>query len=100
MTELFKPSLGWLPIETCPVDETSPVLIAGGPLQTDVCTFNWDGYPPIAARRVEKERWHMFLSEPEMSGVRHLFEAEISCYYSIWIVNPTHWMPLPEPPAS
>ena len=78
---------GWQPIETAPRDGT-PVLIAGGTLFSDSGMAND--------------------SEGEFNQLAHAslrlgtsWDIQNTCSFSSsWVENPTHWMPLPAPPAS
>lgn len=80
---------GWMPIETAPKDGTE-ILVA--PHMTVVA---WDfgaeqwvvGIIPLNRDRTIADDWTV---QPAM-----MFEQ----YLSNWGVEPTHWMPLPAPPA-
>lgn len=73
---------GWQPIETAPKDG-SEILVYGGHYDSDL-----NSKP-----------------DEEESGVSHVWASKSeafsicgSCYYGAYILNPTHWMPLPPPP--
>jgi len=73
----------WRPIETAP--EQGPYLVYGGTLHTEL-DFNYG---------------------PEEAGVTKVtdkdggcFNVADACYYSVWVKNPTHWMPLPAAPKA
>ncbi len=70
----------WQPIETAP--KKGPYLVYGGRMNSDL---NFSG------------------PDDEVSGVVKVegsgFSVSDTCYYSVWVENPTHWMPLPAPPA-
>ena len=70
--------IDWQPIETAPKDDRS-ILVYGGTLEND-------------------------LGGKEASGIALVYAETLcvadTCYYDAWIVDATHWMPLPEPPGS
>lgn len=68
----------WRPIETAPKDGTI-ILVYG----------YWDG--ELSEKDIEREVWkaHFNLGTWCLDG---------SEFYAVEIANPTHWMPLPEPP--
>jgi hypothetical protein len=70
----------WQPIETAPKDGTS-VLVYG----------IWEG--ELNAQDDECDVWkaHFFWDQWCVDGGE---------YYSQHVVDPTHWMPLPEPPKN
>ena len=63
----------WQPIDTAPLEDGKHVLLFGNGETFELCTFigSWDVYD---------RKWYPF------DGVYH--------------VQPTHWMPLPPPPAA
>ena len=69
--------IDWQPIETAPKD--GRILVYGGTLEND-------------------------LRGKEPSGIALVYAETLcvadTCYYDAWIVEPTHWMPLPEPPET
>lgn len=68
----------WQPIDTAPKNKN--ILIIGGKIKTQL-DEEWDcNYPVIA------------------SGSKGHFLVAHGCYYDTWVYNPTHWMPLPQPP--
>jgi hypothetical protein len=81
LVDKIRKPLTWQPIETAPVK--TPVLITGG-------KPDWDGdnslvpVPSCVVALWISGDWLVALAEGGYVGV---------CYY-----NPTHWMPLPEPP--
>jgi len=67
----------WKDISTCPEDKS--VLVCGGILQSELWSGGLAAHPePI---KVQK------------SGSR--FDVQDTCYYSVWVENPTHWCDLP-----
>jgi hypothetical protein len=75
----------WQPIETAPKDR--PILVSGGKVNNELggCWKN-DGWVKVYW---DNEDWQ----EPEKR-----WQVCDTCYYGVWVENPTHWMPLPEPP--
>jgi hypothetical protein len=71
-------AMKWQPIETAPKDETS-VLLYGF----------WEG--ELNARDDQPEVWKAHFAYDK-------WWVEGGEYYSQCVINPTHWMPLPEPP--
>lgn len=75
----------WEPIETAPIwTPTKPapnILVIGGVMESEL-----GGKEPVN-EAVKVSRY----SEDGFSVVD-------TCYYSVYVTNPTHWMPLPEPP--
>lgn len=73
----------WMPIETAPKDGT-PLLLYGG--DHDSPSDYWGEELPsnIAVAWFCNKKWR--------------YCSYHSGYYGEW-VNPTHWMPLPNPPA-
>lgn len=80
----------WLPIEQAPKDR--PILVVGGTMEseldwtcdcvepTKVC-FTPDGYRnPVTDKR--DGSWNV----------------QDTCYYCVWVLNPTHFCELPTPP--
>lgn len=69
----------WMPIETAP--EREAILVYGGIWQSEIndsCS---------AAESISL-----------VSKIDGRFEEMGGTYYSTWVKNPTHWMPLPAPP--
>ena len=83
-----KALLDWQPIETAPKDGTEILITGGGPeYGWDSCCWDVDWYPSMVVAL-----WD-----------RGLQLWRFACYdagvYGCWL-NPTHWMPLPEPPET
>lgn len=73
----------WRDIESAPRDK--PVLIYGGTMTTDFAYGDWEHTgPTIATMTWDGATWDAGWAE----GVQE----------QAWIKNPTHWMPLPDPP--
>ena len=72
----------WQPIETAPAE--GPYLVYGGTCFSDL---NDEGEAALVTKVDGKAR--NLMNDYEVSDV---------CYYSVWISNPTHWMPLPAAP--
>ena len=70
----------WQPIETAPAE--GPYLVYGGTLHTELDSIYY----------------------PQNAGVTKVdgnnYEVCDVCYYGVWVVNPTHWMPLPAAPEA
>ena len=69
----------WQPIETAPKDGRR-ILVYGG---------TWEG--------------ELGGKEPSVIAMGYAGDTVCvadTCYYDAWIVAPTHWMPLPEPPKA
>ncbi|MFN8993216.1 MAG: DUF551 domain-containing protein, partial [Pseudomonadota bacterium] len=70
-------AMTWQPIETAPKE--GRILVYGG---------TWEGE----------------LGGKEPARVALVYAESLcvadTCYYDAWIVDPTHWMPLPEPPET
>jgi len=71
---------GWMPIETAPKDGTRVLLYPGG---------------AFTARWSEECQFGQFKTAPGWQ----IFECE-DPYYSVAEDEPTHWRPLPAPPAA
>jgi len=69
----------WRPIETAP--EGVPVLVA-----CKIAKYDWAGKGEIEGGVCKAQK-----------GTYGWFATD-TCYYSVDPINPTHWMPLPEPP--
>lgn len=74
-------SMEWQPIETAPKDGTR-ILV-------------WDNGCWPARWLEEAEHGH-----GELGPGWQIFECELDVWYALCADNPTHWMPLPEPPKS
>jgi hypothetical protein len=75
------PPRGWHPIETAPRDGTD--ILVWGRYCMDPCTVRW-----------KHEEW-----EGSWDGMRVIDQSgDFGTTYQT-ITAPTHWMPLPEPPA-
>ena len=78
----------WQPIETAP--KGGPFLVYGGELGGEL------SYPAKSTEAVK-------VSGRAADNLYHkkgdvVFEVADTDYYAVWVVNPTHWMPLPEAP--
>lgn len=69
--------MSWLPIETAPKDGTRVILWDGEEVRTGGC------------------RWESWYNEWVEAVVPVGYENGVSA-----VDNPTHWMPLPEPPGN
>ena len=80
----------WQPIATAPKDG-SFILVSGGDIDTELgstekqdsvakALYEWDGY------------------DDETSEDLYSWVVADGCYYRVKIINPTHWMPIPNPP--
>ena len=71
--------MNWQPIETAPKDGTQILVWDGN-------NFNvsWYGYPSVS------ERYKAFIYGEAV--------GDYNCFSEVY--EPTHWMPLPEPPQS
>jgi hypothetical protein len=78
----------WQPIETAPGDKTW-ILLAGGGIR-----YGWDGHTQPAC---VVGQWTTTLNGRRTKG-HWQFAWYDGGYYGEY-ENPTHWMPLPEPPA-
>lgn len=70
----------WQPIDTAPKDGTK-VLISDGRYVIDAY---WDD--------------NASLEQCERGPAWQVFNCDGDCWYSVAVTDPTHWMPLPEPP--
>jgi hypothetical protein len=75
-------TMDWQPIETAP--EKGAFLVWGG-------TEGGELGGEAAVREAMKV-------EAAIKG-RARFDVANTCYYAVWVDNPTHWMPLPDPPS-
>jgi hypothetical protein len=85
---------GWQPIATAPRDGTW-LLIAGGEPG-----YGWDEsefVPPAVVACWGAEEQVAINDEHSPGADAWRFAVYDSGYYGLW-ENPTHWMPLPEPP--
>ena len=80
--------MSWQPIETAPRDGTWVMLTGGSCIE-----YRWDGdnEPTCVAGQ-----WTAYLNGREVQG-HWQFAWYDGGYYGRYD-NPTHWMPLPEPP--
>jgi hypothetical protein len=80
----------WQPIETAPRDGTQILMYGGKP------GYDYDG----AIEPVCFTAWWEQFRLPDRNGQTGMwrFCSYDSGYYGEW-ENPTHWMPLPAPPA-
>lgn len=69
----------WRSIETAPTDGTD-FLVTGGTLETELAGS--DDYETAIVYRIGSQ-----------------FHVPHTCYYAVWVNNPTHWMPLPKAPV-
>jgi hypothetical protein len=69
----------WQAIETAPLNV--PILVTGGSMQDELTDEPWQYGVAVVETYNGKQ-----------------FSAVHSCYYSVWVAKPTHWMPLPPPP--
>lgn len=75
--------LGWQPIETAPKEGS--FIVTGGTINDEL----YRSYEP----------YHMaIVGVNTYEHTRHYYEVINTCHYSVWINNPTHWMPLPPLP--
>ncbi len=74
---------GWQPIATAPKDDT---VLVWGPTAGEISGI--EGYSSM-----NLARWEGRGDYPEFDWV-----CEGGDYYTVW-VRPTHWMPIPPPPA-
>lgn len=77
----------WQPIETAPAE--GPYLVYGGTCFSDL---NDEGEAALVTKVDGREGASKCLSAYPDYAVSDV------CYYSVWISNPTHWMPLPAAP--
>lgn len=80
----------WQPIEKAPSDK--PVLIIGGLLYTDLAR---DPKPVVSATKAFLEP-EGYWSEDEDKYIPRWRVCD-TCYYAVWVQDPTHFMELPEP---
>lgn len=78
----------WRTIETAPLDGT-PVLLCGGSYW---CDWQRTVHEPAVAKWVNSE------GQPDKWDKRWTIAAAEAGYTGAFYNNPTHWMPLPEPP--
>ncbi len=78
----------WQPIETAP--KSGPFLVYGGLLGGDL----FDDVENLEVVKVSG-RYADSINFKKSDAV---FEVADADYYGVWVVNPTHWMPLPEAP--
>lgn len=78
----------WQPIETAPKDSV-PILVWSKRCKTDGCGSIADAGIYIADFMTLKPARHSYWRNWE----RHRYE------YENYVLKPTHWMPLPEPPV-
>ena len=78
----------WQPIETAP--ESGPFLVYGGLLGGDL----FDDVENLEVVKVSG-RYADSINFKKSDAV---FEVADADYYGVWVVNPTHWMPLPAAP--
>lgn len=76
----------WQPIESAPRDGTVILLCAG---KAQPCAGMWFDKPGFEYGRC----WLCFDPEGVFAG-----DDELDAYMASGWYNPTHWMPLPEPP--
>lgn len=86
--ELAQPQ--WQPIETAP--EGGPFLVYGGLLGGDL----FDDVENLEVVKVSGRD----ADDVNFKKSDAVFEVADADYYGVWVVNPTHWMPLPQPPTS
>lgn len=78
----------WQPIETAP--ESGPFLVYGGMFRSELYA---DSKTREAVKVSGRAPYIMFHNKGEI-----LFYVADANYHEVWVVNPTHWMPLPEAP--
>jgi hypothetical protein len=71
----------WRPIKTAPAE--GPYLVYGGTLHSEL-DFKY-GFEEAGVTKVT-----------DKDG--GCFNVADGCYYSVWVTEPTHWMPLPAAP--
>jgi hypothetical protein len=84
-----KRTMDWQPIETAPKDGTW-VLLSGGKIY-----YGWDGDSQPGVVSGQFSHW---FNGSERSGGAWQFAWYDGGYYGEY-ESPTHWMPLPKPPA-
>jgi hypothetical protein len=72
----------WRSIETAPTDGTD-FLVTGGQMESELATWDEDYGVALVSR----------------TGSSGSFGCPHTCYYSVWVNNPTHWTPLPKAPV-
>lgn len=72
----------WQPIETAPKEGL--FIVTGGAISDDL-------YRDDAS-------YHMVIVKAQDEGHVSYYEVNDTCYYSVWVEDPTHWMPLPPLP--
>ena len=84
----------WWPIDTAP--DEGRFLVFGGKLVGELGDIKEMPDVPIFMVRGK----FRLLSEfrPLLKTENHVFNIADTEYYACQVVNPTHWMPLPEPP--
>lgn len=78
----------WQPIETAP--ESGPFLVYGGMFRSELYA---DSKTREAVKVSGRAPYTMSHNKGEI-----LFYVADADYHDVWVVNPTHWMPLPEAP--
>lgn len=78
----------WQPIETAP--ESGPFLVHGGMFRSELYS---DSKTREAVKVSGRAPYIMFHNKGDI-----LFYVADANYDEVWVVNPTHWMPLPEAP--
>jgi hypothetical protein len=84
----------WQPIETAPKDGTA-ILIAGGTYEDDEGGVSFCGPVPFTGVRIAY--WD---ATPDATGCHECWNGgpSGSAYNAEYWHEPTHWMPLPNPP--
>ena len=78
----------WQPIETAP--ESGPFLVHGGMFRSELYADSKTREPVKVSGRAPHIMFH---NKGDI-----LFYVADANYHEVWVVNPTHWMPLPEAP--
>lgn len=82
--------LGWQPIETAPKEGI--FLVTGGTMNDEL----YSNGNPYHVALVNTESNSIVESYTEKQET--YYEVINTCYYSVWISNPTHWSPIPTLP--
>ena len=91
---LCRECFSWRPIETAP--DEGRFLVFGGTFVHEVSDMDNAPDVPIflvsGRRNLDSAFWSLF------KVATYVFDVADNEYYACQVVDPTHWMPLPEPP--